>query len=59
MTPRTVLLVAPGVILGALAVWLRDHRLPLVVAECVAFCFAGQKRVNTCRPWPAPDGGGA
>lgn len=42
MTLRTVLLIALGSFLAGLAVCLRDHRLPLVLAESVAFFLAGR-----------------
>ena len=41
MSLRTVLLIALGGFLAGLAVCLRDYRLPLVLAESLAFFFAG------------------
>lgn len=42
MSLRTVLLIAFGSFLTGLAVCLPEHRPVLVLAQCVAFFFAGQ-----------------
>lgn len=41
MTLRTVLLIALGSFFAGLAVCLREYRLPLMLAESVAFFLAG------------------